>query len=176
MSAPARSPARAPEAAADLLDQALAAPPAPAYLEGVVLGTLAALPAADAPHVDFCGNPEPRPLLALTTVHLAPEQVGKRVALLFRGGDPRQPVLLGVLREAPELPAEPAPEATSKAPLVAHVDGVRTEITAEREIVLRCGRASITLTHAGKIILRGRHILSRATGANRVQGATVQLN
>jgi hypothetical protein len=170
MSAPLASSPRAPEAAAELLHDALAAPPAPAHLEGVVLGTLAALPTPDAPHVEFCGNPEPRPLVALTTAHLTTDHLGKRVALLFRGGDPRQPVLVGVLRDAPELPA------LAPAPLIARVDGVRTEITANHEIVLRCGRASITLTHAGKIILRGRHILSRATGANRVQGATVQLN
>ena len=46
------------------------------------------------------------------------------------------------------------------------VDGRRVEITAEEEIVLRCGESSITLTRAGKIILRGAYLLSRSSGVN----------
>jgi hypothetical protein len=56
------------------------------------------------------------------------------------------------------------------------VDGRRVVVEATREIVLRCGKASITLTRAGKIILRGTHVVSRSSGANRVQGSQVKIN
>jgi hypothetical protein len=52
----------------------------------------------------------------------------------------------------------------------------RLELVAEREIVLRCGQASVTLTRAGKIILRGTYVLSRSSGVNRIAGGSVQIN
>lgn len=56
------------------------------------------------------------------------------------------------------------------------LDGERITVDAKREIVLRCGKASITLTRSGKIILRGTHVVSRSSGANRVLGSTVRIN
>jgi hypothetical protein len=58
----------------------------------------------------------------------------------------------------------------------ATIDDQRLELTAEREIVLRCGKASITLTRAGKILLRGTYLFSRSTGVNKIKGGSVQLN
>jgi hypothetical protein len=56
------------------------------------------------------------------------------------------------------------------------VDGERLVFTGEKEIVLRCGEASITLTRAGKILLRGAYIVSRSTGVNRIKGGVVHIN
>ncbi|MBU2959869.1 hypothetical protein KO516_03315 [Citreicella sp. C3M06] len=52
----------------------------------------------------------------------------------------------------------------------------RHVIEAARELVLRCGETSVTLTSDGRLTLRGKQLLSRAEGANRVQGASVKLN
>jgi hypothetical protein len=49
-------------------------------------------------------------------------------------------------------------------------------IEAEREIILKCGEASITLTRAGKVIIRGNYILSRSTGYNKIKGAAIDIN
>jgi hypothetical protein len=49
-------------------------------------------------------------------------------------------------------------------------------LTAEREMVLRCGEASITLTRAGKVIIKGAYIVSRSTGYNKIKGAAVDIN
>jgi hypothetical protein len=54
--------------------------------------------------------------------------------------------------------------------------GREVVLTAENEIVLRCGEASITLTRAGKILLRGSYLLSRSSGVNRIKGGSVQIN
>jgi uncharacterized protein (DUF2345 family) len=56
------------------------------------------------------------------------------------------------------------------------IDGQRLQFEAKDEIVLKCGKASITLTKAGKIIIRGTYLLSRSSGVNRIKGGSVQIN
>jgi hypothetical protein len=64
----------------------------------------------------------------------------------------------------------------SRQPVAVQADGDRYEISAEREIVLRCGDSSITLTRAGKVIIKGNYILSRSTGYNKIKGAAIDIN
>ena len=56
------------------------------------------------------------------------------------------------------------------------IDGKRITFDAREEIVLKCGKASITLTRAGKILIRGAYLLSRSTGVNKIKGGSIQLN
>jgi hypothetical protein len=110
---------------------------------------------------------------ARTTVPLSRSQIGCSVVLLFEDGDLRRPIVVGVLQEQ-----RPADDAGAVPPQFVSVraDDDRFVISAEREIVLRCGDASITLTRAGKILIRGRYIVSRSTGYNRIKGAAVEIN
>jgi hypothetical protein len=41
------------------------------------------------------------------------------------------------------------------------VDGKRVTFDAKEEIVMRWGKASITLTRAGKVLIRGAYFLNR---------------
>ena len=68
----------------------------------------------------------------------------------------------GESRAAPGTPIQETPE--------------EVVVTAEKQLTLRCGKASITLTKSGKIILRGKYILSRSEGVNRIKGGSVQIN
>lgn len=104
---------------------------------------------------------EASPVAGLSLVPLTPAQAGAAVAIAWLEGAPPRPLILGLIQP-------PAP--------VAQADGERVVIEGRREVVLRCGKASITLRPDGSITLRGGQILSRADGANRVQGASVQLN
>jgi hypothetical protein len=135
-----------------------------ARIDGVVIGTLAGFAADGAPLVAFPGAAGPVP--ARTLAALGPADLGAELALMFEAGDPARPVVAGRLLR-PE--AEPDPVAVER-------DGERLELTAEREIVLRCGQASITLTRAGKVLIRGAYIFSRSTGVNKIKGGSVQLN
>jgi hypothetical protein len=109
---------------------------------------------------------------ARTTVSLRREQIGASVVLVFENGDLRRPIVLGVIQDAG--PLRPVPET---APLVSvDRDDDRIELTAERQIVLRCGEASITLTRAGKVIIKGTYVLSRSSGYNKIKGAAVDIN
>ncbi len=56
------------------------------------------------------------------------------------------------------------------------LDGERLVLCAERELVLACGKATITLTRAGKVILAGTYLVSRSSGVNRIKGGSVQIN
>jgi hypothetical protein len=49
-------------------------------------------------------------------------------------------------------------------------------LKGHEEIVLQCGRASITLHRDGKIVLRGKDILTVASGVQRIKGGKVQIN
>ena len=161
-------------------DRAAGAP----RLPQVVIGRLVELAPEGTPLVDFPGNPEDAPLAALSAAAIGPDAVGLEVALLFADGDPRRPFVVGLLRDP--TPAETEPETAGETaaelaaepgkPLTARVDGEQVLITADKEIVLKCGRASITLTRAGKVLIRGAYLLSRSSGVNRVKGGSVQIN
>jgi len=131
-----------------------------ARLRGIVVGQLAGLDAKGAPVVDYPGNAA-APLVARTCVTLRREFVGREITLAFDGGDPERPVVMGIVQSAPVEIA---------------VDGDRVVLTGKEEIVLRCGKASLVLTRAGKVLLRGAYVSSRSSGVNRVKGGSVQIN
>lgn len=170
---PAAAPAEDAEGLLELVlaeHAARAADSPPARIDGVVVGTLAALGPAGEVLVDFPGNPSPEPAAARAMAALGPDHVGRPIALLFEGGDPQKPVVMGLMHTA--VGPAPAPK-----PVVeADGDGERLVFEADKEIVLRCGDASITLTRAGKILIKGAHLLSRSSGVNRIQGGAVEIN
>jgi len=101
-------------------------------------------------------------------VVLNESDAGSEIALVFENGNPTKPVILGRLQShAAETPANP---------VNVSLDGEQVTLSAKNEIVLRCGKASITLTRAGKIIIRGAYLLSRSSGVNRIKGGSVQIN
>jgi hypothetical protein len=135
--------------------------PAAERLEGVMIGRLTGFSTDGRPLVSMPERVGSR--LARATVALTDADLGRELALLFEDGDPERPLIIGRV-----LAAAPAVEVVR--------DGQRLELEAEREIVLRCGKASITLTRAGKVLLRGTYVLSRSSGVNKIKGGSVQLN
>jgi hypothetical protein len=110
-------------------------------------------------------------LPARSIVDLERSHIGLEVVLSFEGGDRSRPVVLGVIREVPN------PTSLASASQVeVDSDGHRVIVSARRELVLRCGEASITLDYEGRITLRGAHITSHSKGVNRIRGGSVQLN
>ncbi len=138
---------------------------------GIVIGTLAGFDAEGAPLVQAGGRPV---TAALTLVELRHEHLGARVALQFEGAGFASPVVMGIVR-APRAGGE-TPAALSEAPLQVSADDEDLVLVAHRRITLMCGAASITLDAQGNIEIRGKHILSRAAGQNRIKGASVSLN
>ncbi len=134
----------------------------------VVIGILDGFDAEDRPLVDYPGNTAGAPLPALTTALYGADAVGRQVALLFAEGNGARPVIVGLVRP----PSEPVPGGAK----LAELDGERLVLKAKQEIVLECGRASITLTRAGKVLIRGAYFSSRSSGVYRIKGASVDIN
>ena len=129
--------------------------------------------------VNYAGNPYTTPLLALSTVKLNSADAGKQAVLSFDQGNPLRPIIMGLLQNTPSTAEEIAIDIGKELGgqlLQAKLDGEQVTLTADKEIVLKCGKSSITLTKAGKIIIRGEYLLSRSTGVNKIKGGSVQIN
>ena len=138
---------------------------------GVAIGLLMGFDEAGAPLVVYPGNPNEEAVPARATARLSPADVGCEVALLFEDGEPSAyPLLIGRILKGAD------PVRARLRELEIQLADERLELSARREVVIRCGKASITLTPAGKVLIRGTYISSRSSGANRIKGGSVQLN
>lgn len=142
-------------------------------LPAVMLGELVAL--ADDGRtllVRYAGQPGAAALPARSVVDVHAPHIGRGVVLAFEHGDPLRPIVMGVLTEG--APAWPLAPVGGQVELDA--DGQRMVVSAQHELVLRCGKASITLSKTGRIVIAGEEVSTRATGLNRVLGGSVQIN
>lgn len=139
-------------------------------IDGIRTGTLVAL-AEDGltPLVSWSSQPGTQAVAARSTVDLQPRHIGASLVLMFDEGRVDRPIVMGVIREAVNVPGQPGQ-------VEIDADGERMLVSAKEQIVLRCGKASITLTKAGKVLIQGAYVSSRSTGVNRVKGGSVQLN
>jgi hypothetical protein len=138
----------------------------------VVIGRIVGIAADGAPLVDFPENPAGEPVLAMATARYDHESSGQEVALMFISGDPARPLAIGVVaspNRKDAVDANPAAAEPDRPPEC-------LTLAATREIVLQCGRASIVLTRAGKVLVRGAYLSLRSTGMQRITGASVHIN
>ena len=89
---------------------------------------------------------------------------------------PTKDSTLDVYPSPPEAVDQTSPTQTGAPVIEADVDGKRVRVTAQDEIVLECGSASITLRRNGRIIIRGTYVETRSEGTNRIKGGQVQIN
>jgi hypothetical protein len=137
-------------------------------MPSVIIGTLVGFNSSQTPLVNFPNNESGAAQPARSMVALKERDAGSEIALMFEDGIPTKPVILGRLR--------PCNAEAGNESVQVSLDGDQISLSAKNEIVLRCGKASITLTRAGKIILRGTYLLGRSSGVNRIKGGSVQIN
>lgn len=136
-----------------------------------VVGTLVKAVAGLDPVVMFAGaDGATYTCAAVTTVGVAPADAGRSVILMFLRGDPACPVITGLLKSSEASDARRVRRARVE------LTGRELVLDADAELTLRCGKSSITLTRDGKIVLRGRNLVSRASAVNRIRGGTIALN
>jgi hypothetical protein len=139
---------------------------------GVTTGTLIGFKDdGQTPLVLYQGQPGSMAIGAASIVDLHGSHIGRQVALLFENGDPHRPLIMGVLRTRRGWPIAEQPGQVE-----IDTDGERLIVSAKEQLVLRCGRASITLTKAGKILIQGAYVSSRSSGVVRIKGGSVQIN
>ncbi|MGH8295760.1 MAG: DUF6484 domain-containing protein [Steroidobacteraceae bacterium] len=178
-----------PEAGRDELGSLLRAPSSRAYAAGATaaLARIVAVEAGGAVSVEIPGTTGARAArLAMPLSRdelLAARETGGSVVLVFENGDPALPIIVGLIQGvspvyAPPAPADAPDNAKSDVPpvLEADVDGRRVRITAQDEIVLECGSASITLRRNGRVVVRGTYLESYSDGTNRIKGGQVRIN
>lgn len=134
-------------------------------IDGVVIGLLIGFEGG-APLVVFVGNPRETAIAARSLTELDVSTIGSELALLFEGGDPMRPLVVGRI-------VDPAPRNRN---LEVVRDGDRVVITGNERIELRCGLASIILEKNGRVTIRGTQLTSQASGTNRIRGGAVHLN
>ena len=141
------------------------------------VGTLVDFDGDGHPLVDFPANPFLRALAARSCVDLGDGEIGAEVVLWFQDGDVSRPLVMGCIR--PVRRAAPPPAADVEINLSSIVDSLSREdvrIGAMQTLTLRCGRATITLTREGQVLINGTYVETRASGTNRVQGGSVRIN
>jgi hypothetical protein len=142
-----------------------------APLPDVVVGEIVAITDDGCtPLVLFPGQPGTAALRARTVLDLHGAHIGQKAVLSFENGDAGLPIVMGVLRRPGDRPLDAPGQVQVDA------DGERMIVNAKQELVLQCGKASITLTRAGKVLIQGSYVSSRSTGVNRLKGGSVQLN
>lgn len=164
----------------------------------ILLGRLESIDEAGNAVVSLPQMPHFKQQVALTTFSVSSHHIGRQVALMFTQGADPQPIIMGLVysplqqvlekviantehqqEDFDELVfAEPVPDKNAEKLIEnpVYIDGKQIILEGKDEIVLRCGEASITLNKSGKISIRGKYLLSRATGVNRILGGSVQVN
>jgi len=139
---------------------------------GIIVGELIGITnEGRTPLVRYPDQPGSAALRARATVDLHGKHIGQQVVLMFEANDPTKPIIMGVLQGKEGWPIDHQPNQ-----LEVDADGQRMMVSAKEQLVLRCGKASITLTKAGKVLIKGSYVLSRSSGVNRIKGGSVQLN
>ncbi|VWX55970.1 conserved hypothetical protein [Burkholderiales bacterium 8X] len=156
-----------------LLEAPRSASPAGAALPSVVVGELVAF-ADHLPLVRFraMGDARRQLLPARSLVALDASFIGSEVTLAFENGQVELPIVMGVLQPCVALADQGVDglSASSKA-----ATGTLA-FSAEEQLVLQCGKASLTLTRAGKVLIRGEYVSTHSSGLTRIRGGAIQLN
>ena len=148
--------------------EALVAPPLPHHAE-VVIATLVGVRDDGTPLVNYPDNPAGGPVPALATARYDDVPSGRPVALMFLNRDPARPLAIGMVAQADFAAGSVCMQDVEQS-------GERLMLSATREIVLQCGRASLVLTRAGKVLVRGAYVSLRSSGMHQITGASVQIN
>ncbi len=96
-----------------------------------------------------------RPTLSLS--------LGAQVLVLLPGAGEERGVVLGLV-----APYEtPRPDTSAPAELT---------LEASRRIELKCGESALTMDAEGRVLVRGRDIVTRAKRTQKIRGGTVHIN
>jgi hypothetical protein len=90
---------------------------------------------------------------------------GDEVLIWHPGRNEERAVILGRLGARRSAPSEPEPAAPDE--LI---------IEAKKSLVLRVGNGSITIREDGKILIKGKDLVSHAQRTNRIKGGSVAIN
>lgn len=132
-------------------------------VEGLLVGRLTGFDNSGNPMVDHDMNTTGRPIQARATVDLLDDHIHRDVALMFEGNNSQKPIIIGLM-SVQNKTREPSENRRT------------TVITGDNEIILQCGDSSIHMNRDGKIVIKGKYILSQASGNHKIKGGMIQIN
>lgn len=146
-------------------------------IQGVCVGKLVSVNKTGHILVDYQDNPFGGPLPARSTVKITNIDENKDTLLMFEKHDPRLPIIIGIVQDQPFV-THPSKEITLEKMRIKDivVDRKRIVFDAKKEIILRCGKGSVTIQANGKIVIKGTDLISRSKGMNKIKGAAVRIN
>lgn len=138
-----------------------------------VVGKVVDISADGNPFVNYPGNlsgPVPaRTILSINTAEEEKQLLDADVLLLlWRNGESVTPIIVGILRERFE-------SRRLRSDAVGRVKR-RVIVEASEEILFECGESSLRMRKDGRVTTKGRNLVSRSSGANKIKGASIQLN
>lgn len=153
----------------------------PASFEGVRVGRIVRMDGEGKVTVAFSGSENTGIVARVTSTVMqnlrGSNPSGREVLLAFENNDSKLPVIIDTMHSVLDEIAEATDVVLGvEKPEDVLIDGKRIVFDAREEIELRCGKSSLVLTRAGKILLRGEYILSRSSGVNRIKGGSIQMN
>jgi len=121
--------------------------------------------------VDFPGNPY-GPIEARSVVSLPPSEAieGRQLLLVFEGNHFKKPIIIGIIEDRLVVNEDQTVVLSNGKPDAIVVDGKKLRLDAREEIELVCGKSSILLRKNGKIVIKGKEILSRSSCTNEIKG------
>lgn len=145
----------------------------------IIIGKVVSINETGQACVVFTGSD--KPINALSTICLTEHHIDRKVALLFTNGNIESPVIMGVIHNPLD---DLIDRFNNKEKLLnikkehddVLIEGKKITFESENEIILKCGESSIILMKSGKILIKGKYILNRSTGVNRILGGSVQVN
>lgn len=154
----------------------------PERIDGVRTGKIIHIDEKGGVSVDYAGNPF-GPIGARLVSSLKPGALRKAAAshqdvlLVFENNDPLRPVIIDAIATlVDEAVDDQGLDLIIKEPKDVTIDGEKITFNAKEQIKIKCGKASITLTRSGKVLIRGAYLLNRSSGVNRIYGGSVQIN
>ncbi len=88
--------------------------------------------------------------------------IGARVLVLLPGPGETRGVVLGVVAPYESPRPEPAP--------------AELRLEASDRVELRCGESALTMDAEGRVLVKGRDIVTRAKRTQKIRGGTVHIN
>ena len=143
-------------------------PPRPA---GILIGTIVEIHPSGLPVIEIMdpAYASDKPILAQAICSLAVLKVGRQCAVSLTAGEKPTAIVLGQLQSTVFGVSDSAEI------IVSDTEG-KIDIQADSEINLRCGKATLRMTAAGLVEIRGEKVVSHSSGLNRIRGGSVKLN
>lgn len=143
--------------------------------QALQIGSLVGLDEQARPLVRVHSSAAPEPVVARCTVaRPAALELPLPVLLFLEDGDAARPIIVGFVTDT-FAAAQPLLEMHAR-PTGATLDGKRLQFEASEQVVLKCGKGSITMQADGRVVIKGTEIVSRASGGNKIRGASVSIN